>query len=113
MSMPPELRDLMQRYCQLGRLLPQPIEDVSFEDPRERAEIALVIKEMERVKAEIDAFLDAARQRPRFSDTSERAKPLSGRTVRAAASRLSPPLAKARSTRSQNRRSIAISRAWV
>jgi hypothetical protein len=61
MGMPLELQALIQRYCALGRLLPQPIEDADLADDRARAEIEIVLKEMHDVKARIDAFLDAAR----------------------------------------------------
>ena len=58
--MPDELRKLMQRYCQLGRLLP-PREDSDAKDPRARAGVEVVLREMASVKAEIDDFLAAAR----------------------------------------------------
>jgi hypothetical protein len=60
--MPPELRLLMERFCQLGRLLPHEddLEDVG-NDPHVRAELELVLQEMARVKAQIDEFLAAAR----------------------------------------------------
>jgi hypothetical protein len=63
-GMPVELRDLMERFCQLGRLLPPPadlpllVED----DPRARAEVEIVLAEMARVRAQIDAFIDAVRR---------------------------------------------------
>jgi hypothetical protein len=56
--MPPELRALMERYCQLGRLLPHKDD---LEDAGTRAEAVVVIAEMKRVKAQIDNFLAAAR----------------------------------------------------
>jgi hypothetical protein len=59
MPMPVELQVLMQRYCQLGRLLP-PVDDADLQDPRSRAEIKVVIEEMDKVKAQIDDFLTAA-----------------------------------------------------
>jgi hypothetical protein len=55
---PPELITLMQRYCQLGRLLP-PLDEL---DER-RDEATLVLQEMAVVKAEIDRILDANRRR--------------------------------------------------
>jgi hypothetical protein len=55
--MPPELRALLQRYNQLGCLLP-PLANV-----HERAEEAkLVLAEMGAVQAEIDSLLAAAQQ---------------------------------------------------
>ena len=60
--MPPELRAMMERYCQLGRLLPQ--RDDSLEDSRARAEAEVVLREMGRVKAQIDDFLAVAKRRP-------------------------------------------------
>jgi len=60
--MPPELKRLMLRYCQLGRLLP-PRDDIADFDVGQLAGIQLVLDEMGRVKAQIDAFLTAARAR--------------------------------------------------
>jgi hypothetical protein len=60
MSMPPELRALMQRYCQLGQLLPH-VDDL--EDVHVQAGAEVVIIEMARVKSQIDDFLAAARAR--------------------------------------------------
>jgi hypothetical protein len=60
MSMPPELRALMERYCQLGQLLPH-VDDL--EDARVQAGAEMVIREMARVKSQIDDFLAAARAR--------------------------------------------------
>jgi hypothetical protein len=54
--MPPELRDLMIRYSQLARLLPQDACDVVAEQDMVR----LVLAEMELVKAKMDAFIAAA-----------------------------------------------------
>src|SRR5262249_8296887 len=59
-GMPPELRALMERYCQLGRLLP-PADNDWTEDPRAMAEVGVVLREMDSVKAQIDEFLAAAR----------------------------------------------------
>ena len=62
-GMPIELRELMERFCQLGRLLPLP-DDLPLlveDDPRARAEVEIVLAEMARVRAQIDTFLDAAR----------------------------------------------------
>jgi hypothetical protein len=58
---PPELIRLMQRFNQLGRLLPNP-DDVD-EIRERRDEIALILQEMRGVKQEIDAILDANRRR--------------------------------------------------
>jgi hypothetical protein len=61
--MPPELIALLQRHAELGRLLPQGDEishAIAFEDAAKRAEIKLVIAEMERVLAEIRALIAAA-----------------------------------------------------
>jgi hypothetical protein len=60
MGMPPEFRALLERFNQLGRLLPKP-DDLDVEDPHERTEVELVLKEMAEVKAQIDAFLAAAK----------------------------------------------------
>jgi len=56
--MPPELASLMQRYCQLGRLLP-PQDDMEMvvKDPRARAGTKFVLQEMAVVKKQIDHFL--------------------------------------------------------
>ena len=62
--MPPELAALMKRYIALGQLLPQG-DDVdrvaALEDEQARAAASLIIAEMEKVRVEIDAFIDAAR----------------------------------------------------
>jgi len=58
--MPPELRALMERYCQLGQLLPH-VDDL--EDVHVQAGAEVVIIEMARVKSQIDDFLAAARAR--------------------------------------------------
>jgi hypothetical protein len=61
--MPPELRRLMLRYNQLGRLLPQDPELLDFpEDIAGLAEVRIVLAEMAAVKGEIDTFLAAARR---------------------------------------------------
>jgi hypothetical protein len=57
--MPPELKALMERYCQLGRLLPS-ADDI--DEVHERAdEVVLILEEMHSVQREIDKFLDHAR----------------------------------------------------
>jgi hypothetical protein len=66
MPPPPEFIALMRRYCELGRLLPQgDVVDraIAFEDVGMRAEAKLILDEMHRVKAEIDAMIAAARTR--------------------------------------------------
>lgn len=59
--MPPELSRLMQRYIDLGRLLPSAHEDLP-EDIPGRAELRIVLAEMNKVKGQIDAFLAGARR---------------------------------------------------
>ena len=60
-GMPPELRAMMERYNQLGRLLPKDADDLDLKNPDVRAEVKVVIAEMNRVWAQINAFLAAAR----------------------------------------------------
>jgi hypothetical protein len=63
--MPLELKRLMLRYCQLGRLLPRLDDATSLADLdldlSERAGIQLVLDEVARVKAQVDEFLATAR----------------------------------------------------
>jgi hypothetical protein len=61
--MPPELKCLMLRFCQLGRLLPprDEIDSIAGFDGSELAGIELVLREMVQVKGAIDEFLAAAR----------------------------------------------------
>jgi hypothetical protein len=60
--MPPELVELMQRYNQLGRLLPPEADwELALEDPRALAEAKIVLREMAKAKRAIDDFLAAAR----------------------------------------------------
>jgi hypothetical protein len=60
--MPPELRALILRFNQIGAALPD--EDaIRTGDPGVLADVKLLVAEMNRVKAEIDAFLDQARAR--------------------------------------------------
>jgi hypothetical protein len=47
---------LMERYCQLGRLLPA-VEDINTDDHAELAEVKTVLAEMTKTKAEMDALL--------------------------------------------------------
>jgi hypothetical protein len=64
MPPPPQFSALMRRYIQLGRLLPQGDEitrAIALEDVETRAECHLILDEMDRVKAEIDAMIAAAR----------------------------------------------------
>jgi hypothetical protein len=71
MGMPAEFRDLLLRFAQLGRLLPPKPEDEDdvtawhnkLRDPHERAAVQVVLDEMKRVRAEIDAYLDAHGER--------------------------------------------------
>jgi hypothetical protein len=60
MPAPPEFIALMQRFNQLGRLLPRGKEEqaAAIADRTKRAELKLVIAEMRTVRAEIDAFLN-------------------------------------------------------
>ena len=63
-GMPPEFRALLERYNQLGRLLPSLDDAMSLiEDDRARAGIEVVLAEMARVKAQIDDFVAAAKAR--------------------------------------------------
>ncbi len=59
MPMPTELKSLIERYCRIGCLLDE--EKVLSGDPAAIAEQRLVLAEMHKVKAAIDAFLDQAR----------------------------------------------------
>jgi hypothetical protein len=53
----------MEKFCQLGRLLPRRDGiNAAIEDTQSRADLELVLAEMAVVKAEIDAFLNAAKQ---------------------------------------------------
>ena len=47
---------LMERYCQLGRLLPA-AEDIDFDNGAEIAEIKTVLAEMKKTKSELDQLL--------------------------------------------------------
>ena len=61
--LPPELISLTQRFNQLGRLLPKGDDiaiAVALEDEPTRAEAWLVLCEMAKVYAEINAFLRRA-----------------------------------------------------
>ena len=61
--MHPAFRALMERYCQLGRLLPQGDEvdrAAALDDEATRAGCALVLREMKQVETRIYAALDAA-----------------------------------------------------
>jgi hypothetical protein len=62
--MPPELRQLMERFNELGRLLPQDPEFLDFpDDPAGRAEVKIVLAEMKKIEAQINAFLDKHRRK--------------------------------------------------
>jgi len=62
-GMPPELLAMMERYNQFGRLLPKDADDLDLKNPDVRAEVGVILTEMDRVRAQIDAFLAAARAR--------------------------------------------------
>jgi hypothetical protein len=59
--MPADLRALVERYGQLSRLLPIQADfgDINWGDADTRAGVEIVLTEMKRVKAEIDAYLAA------------------------------------------------------
>jgi hypothetical protein len=62
--MPPELRRLMERYCQIAQLLPRGDDvamDIALKDAGTRDQTRLALAEMDKVKAEIDAMLARAR----------------------------------------------------
>jgi hypothetical protein len=59
--LPPELEKLMQRFNQIGRLLPQDDGTLDLQDVQTRAHVELLLAELTRVKTEIDSFLDTAR----------------------------------------------------
>jgi hypothetical protein len=64
--MPPEFRALLERFNQLGCLLPKQ-DDLDLEDQKERANVDMILTEMSRVKAQIDAYLAAEWKRRRAS----------------------------------------------
>jgi hypothetical protein len=74
MAMPVELVTLIQRFNQLGRLLPRPVEDIELEDLRTRAEVEVILDEMNLVKAQIDTFLTQRGLSPWF-DSATRNSP--------------------------------------
>jgi hypothetical protein len=58
-----EVFALMERYCQLGRLLPQGDDiaaELAIEDRATRASARMIIAEMNKIKVRIDALLAAA-----------------------------------------------------
>jgi len=60
---PPELRHLMERFVQLGWLLPQDPDLLDLpEDAAGLAGVRMVMAEMFKTRAEIDAFLELARR---------------------------------------------------
>jgi hypothetical protein len=61
MPMPTELRALMERYNQLGLLLPRVVDEEELAGLRARISTELILKEMEAVLAQIYAFIAAAR----------------------------------------------------
>jgi hypothetical protein len=62
MPMPAELRALMERYNQVGCLLDDVDEDaIKAGDAAALASAKLILSEMNKVKGEIDAFIDRAR----------------------------------------------------
>jgi hypothetical protein len=65
-QLPPELKRLMLRYIQLGRLLPEhdDMSSIADFDLSEKAGVKLVLKEMDEVKRAIDEFLNHATPTP-------------------------------------------------
>ena len=62
--MPPELMSLLKRYIALAQGLPQGDDidqQIALSDPLKMADTEMVLAEMAKVKAEIDAFLEQAR----------------------------------------------------
>jgi len=47
---------LMERYCQLGRLLPA-VDDIDTDDDAQLAEVRTVLAEMAKTKDQMDALL--------------------------------------------------------
>lgn len=63
MPMPAELRDLILRFNRIGCLLSSVDEDaIESGDAAAIANAQVIINEMNRVKAQIDSFLDLHRQ---------------------------------------------------
>jgi hypothetical protein len=62
MPMPPELRDLILRFNRVGCLLANVDEDAIRDgDAAVLASAKLILSEMNKVKGEIDTFIDRAR----------------------------------------------------
>ena len=59
-GMPPELVSLLERFNQLGRLLPRDDFETAFENTHTRADAEIILREMTSVKAQIDLLLTAA-----------------------------------------------------
>ena len=61
--MPPDLQALMTRYCELGRSLPKG-DDIALavvlDDAEKHAEVEMILAEMRKVRAAIDANLAKA-----------------------------------------------------
>jgi hypothetical protein len=87
--MPPELKQLLLRFCQLGRLLPRrdEIDSIADFDGSELAGIELVLREMVQVKGAIDEFLAAARaeKAPTSARWADKERPPAGGTSAARA----------------------------
>jgi hypothetical protein len=65
MPMPPELRALILRFNRVGCLLDDVDEDaIRAGDAAALASAKLIVVEMNKVRGEIDAFLDQARLKP-------------------------------------------------
>jgi hypothetical protein len=64
MPMPADFRALIERFNQLGRLLPQraDFDEIDWDDENTSAGIQLVLTEMQNVKTQIDAYLAALRK---------------------------------------------------
>jgi hypothetical protein len=60
MPMPDALRELMLRFNRIGAALPDD-DAIRTGDPGVLADVKLILAEMNKVKAEIDAFLDQGR----------------------------------------------------
>jgi hypothetical protein len=62
MPMPTELRELFEKFCRLGALLPT-IENFSIDDPLAMADCEMTLQEMAEVQAQIEAFGRRHRER--------------------------------------------------
>jgi hypothetical protein len=70
MPMPVELVSLIQRFNELGRLLPPRDDDLDTMDERELATVDMLMTEMRQVQARIDRFLIQRGLRPWFDSTT-------------------------------------------